>query len=99
MDSIVNIGLPELSEDDLEQLVQDCSAEVTNFITGKIPQKSIEEISVVCSLDLDEKLDLDISIVISQKYQTGHDLEEIVDQATLHGTEWLEKRLVEMKSN
>ncbi|UCE11379.1 MAG: DUF3194 domain-containing protein [Candidatus Thorarchaeota archaeon] len=99
MDPIAEIGLPDLSEDDLEQLVQDCEAEVTNFILGKVPQKSIEEISVVCSLDLDEKLDLEISIEITQKYQTEHNLDEIVAQATQQGTEWIEKRLLEMKSD
>ncbi len=98
-DNFTEIGLPLLSEDDLESLAEACENEVTNYLLSRIPQKSIEELSVSCSLEFTNKLDVDIAIDISQKYDNGQDLDVLVTQAAEFGMSWLEKELREMKGD
>lgn len=92
------IGLPSLNARLIESLAEDCEDEITKFILGKIPRKSVAEISVSCILEFDEELDVDIQIDLEQSYDTGDNLDEILDAATRYGTEWLEKRLKELKA-
>jgi len=93
------IGLPCLNDQQIENLAEECEDEITNFILGKVPKKSIAEISVSCILELDEELSVDVQLDLEQSYDTGHQLDEILDAATKFGTEWLEKRLKEMKTD
>lgn len=93
------IGLPPLTEEQIESLAEDCETSITNFILNKIPKKSIAEISVSCVLELDEELNVDIQLVLEQNYDTGHDLDEILDTATQFGTDWLEQKIKEMKDD
>ena len=37
MSAIIDIGLPDISEDIIEQLAEECESQVTEFIKGKIP--------------------------------------------------------------
>lgn len=92
------IGLPSLSDQQIEALAEECEDEITNYILGKIPKKSIAEISVSCVLELDEELNIDVQLDLEQNYDTGHHLDEILDAATKYGTDWLEKRLKELKA-
>jgi hypothetical protein len=96
---IENIGIPHLSEEELEQLAEDCEDEISKFMFQKIPPKSIEELSVSCSLDLSDTLDLDVQIDLIQSYETGHDLNELIQEATNHGVKWLDQKLSEMKGS
>lgn len=93
------IGLPSLNAQQIENLAEECEDEITKFILGKIPKKSLAEISVSCILEFNEELDVDIQIDLEQNYDTGHQLDEILDSATRYGTEWLEKRLKELKAD
>jgi len=93
------IGLPSLNDQQIESLAEECEDEITKFILGKIPKKSIAEISVSCILEFDEELDVDVQIELEQSYDTGHQLDELLDSATRYGTEWLEKRLKELKAD
>ncbi|MFX0053973.1 MAG: DUF3194 domain-containing protein [Promethearchaeota archaeon] len=93
------IGLPNLDDQQIESLAEECEDELIKFILGKIPKKSVAELSVSCILDFDEELDVDIQIDLEQSYDTGNQLDEILDDATRYGTEWLEKRLKELKTN
>ncbi len=99
MKAIVEIGLPDLHADDLDMLAEGCEQEVSEFILESIPSKSIAELSVSCSLELDSELDLDFQITLIQQYDTGHSLDEVINKAMDHGVLWLEKRLVEMKKD
>lgn len=96
---IENIGIPELSEEELEHLAEECEDEISRFVFQKIPSKSIEEITVSCSLDLSDTLDLDVQIELVQSYETGHALNELIQEATEHGVKWLDQKLVEMKGS
>ncbi|MFW9803057.1 MAG: DUF3194 domain-containing protein [Candidatus Thorarchaeota archaeon] len=91
--------MPSLDDQQIESLAEQCEDEITKFILGKIPKKSVAEISVSCILEFDEELDVDIQINLEQSYDTGNQLDEILDDATRYGTEWLEKRLKELKTN
>ncbi|MHA2141081.1 MAG: DUF3194 domain-containing protein [Candidatus Thorarchaeota archaeon] len=91
------IGLPSLNDQQIESLAEECEDEITNFILSKIPKKSIAEISVSCILDFDKELDVDVQLDLEQSYDTGHNLDEILDAATRYGTDWLENRLKELK--
>jgi hypothetical protein len=91
------IGIPHLSEEELELLAEKCENEISNFVFQMIPPKSIEELSVSCSLDLNDQLDLDVQIDLVQKYETGQPLDNIIQQATEHGVNWLDHKLQEMK--
>jgi hypothetical protein len=91
------IGLPNFSEAELELLAENCEEEISRFVFRMIPPKSIEELSISCSLELSDKLDLDVQIDIIQKYETEHALNEIIQQATEHGVTWLDHKLREMK--
>lgn len=99
MNEVTDIGLPQLSAEDIENLTEECESEITRFIFTLIPEKSISELSVVCSLDLSDTLFLDIELDVTQRYNTGHSLDEILEQAVEHAQEWLEQRLREMKKN
>ncbi|NHI83095.1 MAG: DUF3194 domain-containing protein [Candidatus Thorarchaeota archaeon] len=92
------IGLPNISEKQIELLAEECEAKITEFIFRRIPKKSIAELTVSCSVHLSDKLDLDIDIDISQNYESGGDLNDLIDEAAEHGTAWLEKCLKELKS-
>lgn len=91
------IGLPDLSEEDVEKLAEECEARITEFILTKVPKKSVTELYVICSLQLGDQLDLDVQLDISQDYDGGIPLEELLDEATTHGVKWLESRLQELK--
>ncbi|MEM2142332.1 MAG: DUF3194 domain-containing protein [Candidatus Thorarchaeota archaeon] len=99
MTDTADIGLPRLSEEDIERLAEECEAEVTRYITRIIPPKSISDMIVVCSLELNEGLHLSIDVDLNQKYDTGVSLDDVVEQAVAHGAAWLEKVLREMKVN
>ena len=98
MTRVTEIGLPQLTEEDIERLTEQCEQEITRFIFQMVPQKSIAELNVVCTLDLSDVLTLDVDLDITQKYDTGHSLDEILEQAAAHGQDWLERRLMEMKN-
>ncbi|TXT53957.1 MAG: hypothetical protein BAJATHORv1_100042 [Candidatus Thorarchaeota archaeon] len=98
MSPLLEIGLPDLSPDELEKLAEKCEEEVSQYITERVPQKSIEQLVVTCLLELsDDRLDVIINIDIIQKYESGHDLDSISDDAIEHAIEWVEDRLREMK--
>lgn len=98
MTTIINIGLPDISEDIIEQLAEECETQVSDFIRGKIPEKSIDALLITCSLDLlDGQLDANIDIDISQAFETGHDLDDLLQEAIDCGIKWLENKLMEMK--
>lgn len=101
MNPVLEIGLPTLTEEHVEALAQDCEAAVTQRLFILVPEKSISDLSVSCTLDLspDGQLDLDLEIILEQKYETGHALDDIVSQVTEYGSEWLEQRLLEMKAD
>ena len=94
---IDQIGIPNLSQEDLERLAEECENEISMFVFQIVPPKSIEELSVSCVLDLSDKLDLDVHMDLVQKYDTGHSLDEIIQKATEHGVKWLDQQLMEMK--
>ncbi len=98
MTPVLEIGLPDLSGEDLERLAEACEEKVTEYILSRVPEKSIEELNVTCILSLADQLDLDLDIAISQKYDTGEDLELLIDDAVSQGIRWLETRLLEMKN-
>jgi len=98
MSVFIDIGLPDISEDIIEQLAEECEVQVTDFIKRKIPEKSVDTLFVICSLNLlDGQLDVNLDIDISQAYDTGHDLDDLLQEAIDCGVEWLEKKLMEMK--
>ena len=100
MNPVLELGLPSLTEEDIEVLAQDCEEAVTQRLFSLVPEKSISDLAVSCTLDLnpDGQLDLDIEIVLEQQYDTGHDFDAIAGQATEYGSEWLEQRLMERKT-
>ena len=98
MSIILDIGLPDISDDVIEQLAEECEVQVTDFIKSKVPEKSIDSLFITCSLNLlDGQLDVNLDIDISQAYDTGHDLDDLLQEAISCGVEWLEKQLMEMK--
>jgi len=99
MTPVVEIGLPELDEEQVNSLVEECEQEISNFILSKIPAKSVEDLTVVCIFELSDQLDVFIEIDVTQKYDTGDNLEELIEKATQHGYEWLEKQLGELDNN
>ncbi|MFW9786303.1 MAG: DUF3194 domain-containing protein [Candidatus Thorarchaeota archaeon] len=98
MSPTLNIGLPQLSEEVLEELAEECEAQVSKFILKRIPEKSIDTLFVSCTLELmDGQLDLDVQLEISQLFDTGHTLDNLLQEATDFGVEWFENQLTEMK--
>jgi hypothetical protein len=98
MSIIIDIGLPDISEDTIEQLAEECEVQVMDFIKSQVPEKSLDILFITCSLDLmNGQLDVNIDIDISQVFDTGHDLDELLQEAVDCGAEWLEKKLMEMK--
>jgi hypothetical protein len=92
------IGLPELTEEVIEQLAEDCETQISRFILKKIPQKSIDTLSVSCTLELlNGQLDLDVQVEIDQLFDTSQSLDDLLQEATNFGVEWLESQLTEMK--
>ena len=82
----------------MEQLAEECEAQVSKYILKKIPEKSIDTLFVSCTLELmDGQLDLDVQLEISQVFDTGQSLDDLLQEATDFGVEWLEKQLTEMK--
>ena len=82
----------------MEQLTEDCEAQISKFILKKIPEKSIDNLFVSCTLELmDGQLDLDVQLEISQLFDTGQSLDYLLQEATDFGVEWLENQLTEMK--
>ena len=98
MSVIIDIGLPDISEDIIEQLAEECEVQVMEFIKSQVPEKSLDSLFITCSLNLlDGQLDVNIDIDISQAFDTGHDLDDLLQEAMDSGAEWLEKKLMEMK--
>ncbi|MGY5860546.1 MAG: DUF3194 domain-containing protein [Candidatus Thorarchaeota archaeon] len=98
MSIIINIGLPDISEDTIEQLAEECEVQVMEFIKSQVPEKSLDALFITCSLNLlDGQLDVNIDIDISQAFDTGHDLDDLLQEAIDSGAKWLEKKLMEMK--
>jgi len=98
MSAIIDIGLPDISEDIIEQLAEECEVQVSDFIKNKVPEKSLDVLFITCSLNLLEgQLDVNLDIDISQAFDTGHDLDDLLQEAVDCGVEWLEKKLMEMK--
>ncbi len=99
MTNIIDIGLPDISEETIERLAEECERQVTGLLLKRVPGKSIEDLFVSCSLSLlDGQLDVDIDIEIGQGFDTGISLEDSVQQAIDWGAVWLEKQLMELKA-
>jgi hypothetical protein len=94
---IGDLGLPPLSEQELESLAENCEAAITDYIFTKIPAKSIEDLMVSCVLEYTSQLDVELFIDITQKYDTGQDLDALTKEASEHGLAWLDEKLMEMK--
>lgn len=102
MSPLISIGLPGLTDSDIERLAEECESEIRKFVLEKVPRKSISDMSVICMLELSpdrSQLDMDIQLDISQSYETGDSLESLVDEATKRASEWLERQLREMKGD
>jgi len=99
MPHVVDIGLPRLDEEQIDALAEDCEQEITRFILHEIPSKSIEDMTVTCILEFEQQLDLSIEIEITQKYDSGHVLESVIERASQYGYDWFEKRLLELKGD
>ncbi len=98
MSKVIDIGLPDISDDMIEQLTEECEVQVSEFIKSKVPEKSIEALFIACSLSIvNGQLDVSLDIDISQAYDTGHDLDELLQEAIDCGEQWLENKLMEMK--
>ncbi len=98
MSTIIDIGLPDISEDVIEQLAEECEVQVSDLIKNKVPEKSLDVLFITCSLNLlDGQLDVNLDIDISQAFDTGHNLDDLLQEAVDCGVEWLEKKLMEMK--
>ncbi|MHA1137151.1 MAG: DUF3194 domain-containing protein [Candidatus Thorarchaeota archaeon] len=98
MSIIIDIGLPDISEEIIEQLAEECEVQVMEFIISQVPEKSLDTLFITCSLNLlDGQLDVNLDIDISQAFDTGHDLDDLLQEAVDYGAEWLEKKLMEMK--
>ena len=98
MTIIIDIGLPDISEDLIEQLAEECEVHVMEFIKSQVPEKSLDTLFITCALNLqDGQLDVNLDIDISQAFDTGHDLDDLLQEAMDSGAEWLEKKLMEMK--
>ena len=98
MTPTLSIGLPDMSEEVMEQLTEECEAQISRYVLKKIPEKSIDTLFVSCALELmDGQLDLDVQLEISQVFDTGQSLDDLLQEATDFGVEWLEKQLTEMK--
>ncbi|MFX1481992.1 MAG: DUF3194 domain-containing protein [Promethearchaeota archaeon] len=95
---VLSIGLPKLSSEVIEKLTEECENQISGYIFEKIPEKSIETMFVSCVLELKNgQLDLDVQIELNQVYDTGHSLDDLLQEATDFGVEWLEKQLTEMR--
>jgi hypothetical protein len=97
MTPVVEIGLPELDDEQIDLLTENCEQEISNFILEIVPAKSVEDLTVVCILEKSSQLDVSIEIDISQQYDTGADLDDLVEKATQFGYDWLEGQLQELK--
>ena len=99
MTPVVEIGLPELDEEQLDSLAENCEEEISKFILSKIPAKSVEDLTIVCILETTTQLDISVEIDIVQQYDTGQDLDELVEKASQFGYDWLEEQLQELKQD
>jgi hypothetical protein len=98
MTNIIDIGLPDISEETIEQLAEECERHITDYLLERVPEKSIEDLFISCTLNLlDGQLDVDIDIQIDQGFDTGQSLDNLIKEAMDWGVEWLEKQLMEMK--
>ncbi|MBD3407895.1 MAG: DUF3194 domain-containing protein [Candidatus Lokiarchaeota archaeon] len=98
MSPLLEIGLPNLSDTEIEKLAEECENEVTQYILEQVPKKSLEQIVVVCMFELSSgQLDISIDIDIIQRYETNHNLNEIINDAITHGISWIEEELQGMK--
>ena len=98
MTPTVEIGLPDLTDEKLEDLAERCEDFITQHIFRIVPEKSIENLFVSCALALDDgQLDVDIQIDADQIYDTNHSLDDLLDEAGEKGMEWLEQQLMELK--
>jgi hypothetical protein len=99
MTNIIDIGLPDISEETIEKLAEEYELQITGFLLERLPEKSIEDLFISCSLSLLEgQLDVDIEIDIGQGFDTGHSLDDLIQDAIEWGTKWLERQLMEMKN-
>jgi hypothetical protein len=94
----VKIGLPSISDEELEQLAEKCEDHVTQYILKKVPEKSIENLFVSCVLTMEDgQLDVEFQVDIDQSYDTGQSLDDLLEEAGEIGADWLEEQLSEMK--
>jgi len=99
MTNIIDIGLPDISEETIERLAEECELQISRYLLERVPEKSIEDLFISCTLSLlDGQLDVDISIEIGQAFDTGQSLDDLIQEAIDWGAEWLEKQLMELKN-
>jgi hypothetical protein len=98
MTNIIDIGLPDISEETIEQLAEECELHITDYLLERVPEKSIEDLFISCTLNLlNGQLDVDIDIEIGQGFDTGQSLDNLIKEAIDRGVEWIEKQLMELK--
>ncbi|MHA1231898.1 MAG: DUF3194 domain-containing protein [Candidatus Helarchaeota archaeon] len=94
----IQIGVPELSVDDLEDIIGFIENSIRKFIFSKINPKFIDDFNVEIILEKEKELSLIINIEICLYDIYIPDLEKILDNALKVGEKSLIKKINQLKS-
>ncbi len=80
---MVDLGFPELTTDQIEQLCQTAENAARNFILSKISNKQVETLDIAVEVEGEKPVNVlvEVNLVLSAKVQ-GVDVEALVKEAT-----------------
>jgi hypothetical protein len=95
--SLKEIGIPELSEDQMQELSEMAEKAARNYILSKVPQRKITtldiDIETVGPKPVTISIEIDLALSPLEK---AYDAEKLADEATEKAFEAIEKHLGEL---
>jgi hypothetical protein len=96
--TVVDLGFPELTTDQIEQLCQTAEKAARNFILSKVSNKQVETLDIAVEVEGEKPVNVivEVNLVLSPKVQ-GVDVETLVKEATNQAQQASENYLRQLK--
>ncbi|WP_457751260.1 DUF3194 domain-containing protein [Thermococcus sp.] len=93
---VINIGLPELSEEQLIEVGELAQETIIKHVFDVLNRSDVKDIEVTMRINRDETLDLGIEVYLEVPVFVKVDVEGLIDEALEKAYEVVEKRLREI---
>ncbi|WP_048811263.1 DUF3194 domain-containing protein [Thermococcus gammatolerans] len=93
---VINIGLPELSEEQLIEIGELAQGIIIKHVFSELNRSDVKDIEVTTRINRDETLNLEIEVYLEVPVFVKVDVERLIDEALEKAYEAVERKLREI---